>query len=81
MTPPELAVQILTLVGGAGNVQSLTHCISRLRFVLAEPGRAQDAAIESLDGVVMVLRQSGQVQVAVRSGVLELHEEVAALLA
>lgn len=33
-----LANQIVEYVGGVGNIDSLTHCMTRLRFVLKEPG-------------------------------------------
>ena len=80
MTTDDLATSVLALVGGPANVERLTHCVSRLRFVLTDPDQADDAALQSLDGVVMVIRQSGQVQVAVRSGLMDLHAAVAARL-
>lgn len=81
MTGTGLAEQVLALVGGTENVERVTHCFSRLRFVLHDDAVADDAAIGALPDVVMVLRQGGQLQVAVRSGVMALHAEVVALLA
>jgi phosphotransferase system IIB component len=72
--------RLLALVGGAANVADLTHCWARLRFTLHDDTAADDHALEALPGVVMVLRRGGQLQVATRSNVLELHEAVAALL-
>jgi beta-glucoside PTS system EIICBA component len=76
MTESELAERILSLVGGPGNVVRITHCFSRLRFILHDDDRAQDAEIGTLPGVVMVLRQGGQVQVALRSGLLPVFDAV-----
>ena len=81
MSGPELAASIVSLVGGAANVERLTHCAVRLRFVLRDATLADDDALEALPDVVMVLRQSGQVQVALRTGVLAVHDDVAKLLA
>ena len=77
-TPP--AEDVLALVGGAGNVAALTHCWARLRFTLHDDSAADEAGLAGLPGVLMVVRQSGQLQVALRSGVVEAHDAVAALL-
>ncbi|WP_129656985.1 PTS transporter subunit EIIC [Rothia halotolerans] len=65
MDAPRLAREVLDAVGGQGNVRSLTHCATRLRFVLADPARAQTERIEGLDGVVAVRSAGGQYQVVV----------------
>ena len=65
MDAPRLAREVLDAVGGEGNVRSLTHCATRLRFVLADPARAQTGRIEELDGVVAVRYAGGQYQVVI----------------
>ena len=65
MDAPRLAREVLDAVGGQGNVRSLTHCATRLRFVLADPSRAQTERIEGLDDVVAVRSAGGQYQVVV----------------
>jgi phosphotransferase system IIB component len=79
MTTPD-PHDVLALVGGADNVAALTHCWARLRFTLRDDAAADDAALAALPGVVMVVRQGGQLHVALRSGVPEAHDAVAALL-
>lgn len=59
------ARQVVQLVGGSDNVEQLTHCMVRLRFVLADPSLADDAALQALPDVLMVVRQAGQLQLAV----------------
>ena len=74
------AAQILAAVGGPGNVQSLTRCWARLRFVLADPGLVDEPAIDALDDVAIALHQHGQYQIALRRGLLETFDELTALL-
>ena len=42
-----LAKEILNYVGGKDNVNSLTHCITRLRFKLKDESIAQDEALKT----------------------------------
>ena len=72
--------EVLDLVGGPGNVQTLTHCWARLRFVLRDPALADDDAVAALDEVAIVVRQSGQFQVALRTGLLPTYDALRALL-
>ena len=58
-----LANQIVVYVGGVGNIDSLTHCMTRLRFVLKEPGAANVEALKALKGVQGVVTSNGQFQV------------------
>ena len=41
-----MADEIIRYVGGSGNIRSLTHCITRLRFVLKDEEKADTEAIE-----------------------------------
>lgn len=36
----EDAQELLRLVGGKDNIVAVTHCITRMRFALADPGKA-----------------------------------------
>ncbi len=87
MTPPAgptpdlpLAERLLTLVGGADNVEALTHCWARLRFVLRDPVAAHDGAVGALEEVAIVVRQSGQFTVALRAGLLDTYAALRTLL-
>lgn len=75
------AGRMLDLVGGAGNVTRVTRCWARLRLELADFDLARDDEIGGLDGVVLVVRQAGQLQVVLRSGLREVHDELARLVA
>lgn len=76
----QLPEQLLELVGGPANVQEFTHCFVRLRFRLHNNGVANQTAIKALPDVLMVLNQSGQLQVALKTELLTTYEQITALL-
>ena len=39
---------LLRAIGGRENIQAVSHCMTRMRFVLADPGKADTAAIEAI---------------------------------
>lgn len=65
----ELAQQIVDLVG-IDNIQSVTHCQTRLRFVVKNRKSIDDKAIENLDLVKGVFFGSGQYQVIIGTGIV-----------
>lgn len=76
MTNKELARRIIEGVGGEGNVSSLTHCVTRLRFTLKDESRANAKALEALDGIMSVQRSAGQFQVVVGTKVNAVYREI-----
>lgn len=42
------AQQLLEFVGGRDNISMVTHCVTRMRFVLVDPSRANIEKIEAL---------------------------------
>jgi phosphotransferase system IIB component len=79
--PAQVAAEVLGLVGGPANVTALTRCWARLRFELADPSLADAAAVTALPAVAIAVHQHGQFQVALRSGLVEVFDELQALLA
>lgn len=75
-----LAQDILKLVGGKENVNSLIHCITRLRFTLKDEGKANDDAIKNLKGVMSVVHSGGQYQVVIGNKVTDIYNQVMPLL-
>ena len=61
----ELAEDILKHVGGKENVNSLKHCVTRLRFDLKDESKADDDYLKNRDGVVTVVKAGGQYQVVI----------------
>ena len=54
------ATELLKLVGGKENIQAVTHCVTRMRFVLRDPSKADIPSIEDLPSVKGTFTQSGQ---------------------
>lgn len=54
------AARLLDLVGGKENVTAVSHCVTRMRFVLEEPSKADIAAIEKLEYTRGTFTQAGQ---------------------
>ena len=47
-----LATEIIRLIGGKENVNSLAHCVTRLRFKLKDESKAKEEEIKALNGVI-----------------------------
>ena len=71
-----LAPQLLNDIGGEENISSMTHCATRMRFVLKDESKASNEAVTKLDGVVTVVRAGGQYQVVIGNDVPLLYEEL-----
>lgn len=75
----ELAKQILENVGGKENINSVFHCITRLRFKLKDESKANTDVIEKLDGVITVVKSGGQYQVVIGNHVPDVYSAVLAV--
>ena len=76
----KIALQILDGVGGKENVSGLTHCFTRLRFVLKDESKASTDKVSSLEGVIQVVEASGQFQVVLGNKVEAIYDEIMPLL-
>lgn len=70
------ARKIMELVGGEENVQSLTHCITRLRFVLKDKSKADQEGLAKIEYVLTVLDSGGQLQVVVGNKVSGIYDAI-----
>lgn len=70
MTNKEIAAKILELVGGTENVQSATHCATRLRIITNDQDKIDMKAVENLDKVKGSFFNSGQYQVILGTGLV-----------
>lgn len=57
------AEEILQQLGGAKNVQSATHCVTRLRLKIKDESLIDDEAMKEIPGVMGVMRKAGQYQI------------------
>lgn len=76
MNYKDSAKQILDLVGGEQNVQSVTHCMTRLRFVLRNESLVEDTLVKEAPGVMGVMRKGGQYQVIMGNDVASYYKEL-----
>ena len=75
-----IASDILEHVGGKENVKNVTHCFTRLRFVLKDESKAQKEIVEHLEGVISVVVAGGQFQVVCGAKVTKIFDEVEKLV-
>ncbi|SDJ77442.1 glucose PTS transporter subunit IIA [Streptomyces indicus] len=72
-----LAEKILRGVGGPENIESLTHCATRLRFQLHDGSKVDQAALDALDGVMGTVPQSGdRFQIVIGGAVARVHSAI-----
>lgn len=76
MSKEKLAKEIVELVGGEKNVESLVHCATRLRFVLKDDAKADKAKLEKTEGIIAVKENGGQFQVVVGNKVPEVYNAI-----
>lgn len=69
---------LLDLVGGKENIQAVSHCMTRMRFVLIDPKKADEKAIEELPSVKGTFTQAGQYQVIIGNDVSVFYNEFTA---
>ena len=71
------AEQIVEKVGGPGNISSLTHCATRLRFELKDASVVDQSALEKVPGVLGAVPQSGdRYQVVIGGGVANTYADI-----
>ena len=73
----KLAKDIIHEIGGQNNVNSLSHCATRLRFILKNDEKANLDAIKTLPGVLGATFGAGQAQIIMGSKVLDAFDAIA----
>lgn len=71
-----LARIIIQNVGGKSNINSVAHCITRLRFKLKDESKANKEVLEATDGVIKVMQSGGQYQVVIGNNVTDVYDAV-----
>ena len=71
----EDARELLNLVGGKENIAAVSHCMTRMRFALADPAKADVPAIEAMKVVKGSFTQSGQFQVIIGNTVSDFYND------
>lgn len=76
----KIAKDILKNIGGKDNIKHLTHCFTRLRFVLYDDSIAKDDVINQIEGVISVVKSGGQFQVVCGSKVTKIYEAITEII-
>lgn len=72
----KIAEEILAAVGGSENIVSVTHCMTRLRFVLKDQSIPNKKKLESIKGVMGTNIAGGQYQVIIGNSVGNVYKEL-----
>lgn len=74
------AVEIVALIGGNDNVINVTHCATRLRFILKDGTKVNKDQLKRVKGVITVIEAGGQLQVVIGNHVGDAYQEVLKLV-
>ena len=66
---------LLEYIGGKENIRAVSHCMTRMRFVLVEPDKADTEKIEAIPAVKGTFTQAGQFQVIIGNDVAIFYNE------
>ncbi|MDQ0360839.1 PTS system trehalose-specific EIIBC component [Breznakia pachnodae] len=69
------AKALLEHVGGKENIKAVTHCVTRMRFVLVDPEKADIKKIEAIPAAKGTFTQSGQFQVIIGNDVSDFYKD------
>ncbi len=73
------AEKLLEFVGGKENIVAVTHCATRMRFVLNNPAKANEKAIEDIPSVKGMFTNAGQFQVIIGNDVSTFYNDFSAI--
>lgn len=71
------AKDLLESIGGSDNISAVSHCATRMRFVLNDPKAADVKKIENIPSVKGTFTQAGQFQVIIGNEVPTFYNEFA----
>ena len=70
--------ELLDAIGGKENIQAVSHCMTRMRFVLVDTKKADTKRIETIPSVKGTFTQAGQFQVIIGNDVANFYKEFTA---
>ena len=73
------AQELLKAIGGKENVTAVTHCATRMRFVLADESKADVKTIENISTVKGTFTNAGQFQVIIGNDVPVFYNDFTAV--
>lgn len=73
------AEKLLKEIGGKENIAAVSHCATRMRFVLNDPAVANEEAIEDIPSVKGMFTNAGQFQVIIGNDVATFYNDFVAV--
>lgn len=70
------AVELVKALGSADNISKVTHCATRLRFILKDEEKADISLASKIEGVITVVEAGGQLQVVIGNHVSDAYKYV-----
>ena len=74
MSYESTAAEILKKIGGKQNIEKMTHCVTRLRFVVKDESKVDTEGMKKTDGVLDLVVSSGQYQVVIGPTVADVYK-------
>lgn len=79
-TNKEIAQDVVEALGGKENIQSVTHCATRLRVIVNDREKIQEDKVDDIEKVKGAFFNSGQYQIIFGTGTVnKIYEEVTGL--
>ncbi|EET8627788.1 PTS transporter subunit EIIC [Escherichia coli] len=75
-----LARSVIAALGGVDNISAVTHCMTRLRFVIKDDQLIDSPTLKTIPGVLGVVHSDNQCQVIIGNTVSQAFQEVVSLL-
>ncbi|MFJ5622895.1 beta-glucoside-specific PTS transporter subunit IIABC [Peribacillus loiseleuriae] len=74
------AKEIVQELGGDENVINVTHCATRLRFILSDASKVNKDKVSKIQGVITVVEAGGQFQIVIGNHVKDAYEHVVSMI-
>ena len=74
------AKDLVKELGGDGNISNVTHCATRLRFILKDESIVDKEKVAKIKGVITTVQAGGQFQVVIGNHVTDAYKYVMELV-
>ncbi len=76
----QTAKELIVALGGNENINNVTHCATRLRFILNDHSHVNKETVGKIKGVITTVEAGGQFQVVIGNHVKDAYEHVLKLV-
>ena len=75
MDSRKVASELIELSGGTSNIKNVTHCSTRLRFIIKDKSAVEVEAIKKCEGVLGVVFTTDELQMVFGKNVIPVYTE------